>query len=209
MKVVQGRRLASKLVVALVTLAAALALTTAAWPASSPEPDSIYVGEDGGGCGAPITDGDDHVNGSCDPAEAYDIYGEYSRTIDGAVSRCRRVQQYLTFKAIATRMKIWRYTQEVEWCWNGTKITSIQRDRYPQLFDPGAWYWDFKGHTYSSCMTYQDGFSPCWEKRGQSTAYIATQGKFQACIWKGCWTKLPGLYMNINAKGQITSWGTF
>lgn len=163
------------------------------------------------GCGSEPVDVDDpNYDGSCDPVEAVELMSEFSKTLEGVAVRCRTIEERITYRATLGRNKIWDYVQQVEWCWNGITIRRISRIRFPRLSFAGGIYWDFKGHTASSCEA-SGGYSPCSEQAGRSNAYIATQGKFQTitCGVKiFCITKLPGMWVRITAAGKVSGYGS-
>jgi hypothetical protein len=162
------------------------------------------------GCGSePVEVGDPNYDGACGPIESVELGAEFLKTVEGAVVRCRVVEERITYRAKVGGNRIWDYVQQVEWCWNGISIRRINRIRFPRLTWIGGLYWDFKGHTASSCAGTGE-YSPCSELAGRSSAYIATQGKFQSftCGVKVfCITKLPGMWLKANAAGRITGYG--
>jgi hypothetical protein len=179
----------------------------------APEPGEMPYIDGGGtdGCGSlPVEVGDPNYDGACDPLEASEVIGEYAKTIDGYAARCRAVEERITYRATIGRNKIWEYVQQVEWCWNGVTIRRVNRVRFPRLGWAGSVYWDFKGHISSSCLVSGDA-STCSELAGSSTAYIATQGKFQTItcgVRVFCITKVPGFWMRINAAGKVLGYGS-
>ena len=162
-------------------------------------------------CGSePVGVGDPNYDGFCDSAEAVELVGESSKTLEGGAVRCRTIEERITYRAAIARNRIWDYVQQVEWCWNGVTIRRISRIRFPRLSFAGSIYWDFKSHTASSCAASGD-FSPCSEQAGRSSAYIATQGKFQSMtcgIKIFCITKLPGMWVRITASGKVSAYGS-
>jgi len=174
--------------------------------------DQTYGGGGGlDGCGSEAVGvGDPNYDGACDYPETLDSVGEYAKTIDGAASRCRRVEERITYRAAIARTMIWQYVQQIEWCWRGGIIRTVNRIRFPRLSFAGSIYWDFKGHIASSCASWSD-YSTCSELAGRATAYIATQGKFQSfsCGVKlFCITKAPGMWARINGSGKVLDYGT-
>ena len=39
---------------------------------------------------------------------------------------------------------LWKYFQRIDWCYNGSSVTSVSRRRWGETYWPG---WSFKGHT--------------------------------------------------------------
>jgi hypothetical protein len=202
----------------IVLVASLVAILAGAAPAGadvqgSGEPDMVYYEPEGvDGCGsAPVEVGDPNYDGACDPAESVDIGGTFYRTLEGVVLGCRVIEEKITYRAKIARNKIWEYVQQVEWCWNGVTIRAIDRIRFPRLGWAGSVFWDFKGHVASSCAGTSD-YSPCSERAGRSTAYIATQGKFQTitcgAVIFPCVTKVPGMWVKINAAGRVQGYGS-
>jgi hypothetical protein len=197
---------------ALLAIAATAATAGSAYPGTRAPHDMPYV-EPGGpdGCGSPPVDiGNANYDGACDPAQAVDVSAEYNKTVDGAVVRCRVIEEKITYRAKIAKNKIWEYVQQVEWCWNGVTIRRVDRIRFPRLSAAGTVFWDFKGHTASSCVSNGD-YSPCRELAGRPTAYIATQGKFQTVLcglkFFPCITKLPGMWVKISSVGRVLGYG--
>jgi hypothetical protein len=129
--------------------------------------------------------------------------------IDAVASRCRTIEEHITYRASISRVMIWQYVQQVEWCWSGGLIRYVNRIRFPRLSITGGIYWDFKGHIASSCAAWAD-YSPCSEMAGRPSAYIATQGKFQTItcgVKLFCITKTPGMWVMINGYGRVTGFG--
>jgi len=121
-----------------------------------------YVDGGGGadGCGsAPVAVGDPSYDGACDDPEALDMSSEVAKTVNGVVSRCRTVEEHITYRALVSRVLIWQYAQQVEWCWSGGFVTYVNRIRFVRFSTTGGIYWDFKGHIASSCAAWAD-YSP-------------------------------------------------
>jgi hypothetical protein len=107
------------------------------------------------------------------------------------------VWRYLNSWIFGTRL--FTYYQSTNWCYTGSRITWIRRDRWAVITSDGSWMQiDFKGHIGNSCNS-----ENCSEQAGGWTAYISTQGKFQQCAaYYACLTKLPRLQQWINGAGD-------
>ena len=93
----------------------------------------------------------------------------------------------------AAGITVWRYRQEIEWCWNAarTRITSIYRTRWGRTYVP---LWHFRGHIGNATSGGE----------GYSYYRAFTQGKFEWCTWvTGCiYSADPWVTMRTYANGS-------
>jgi len=91
-------------------------------------------------------------------------------------------------------MVVFRYTQQVRWCWSGGVITYFWRDRWPS---DTAFGWTFDGHIGSNCVA-----EHC-SGRGVGTysADAWTQGAFHVCVVWYCPTKYPLVSVWVRGDG--------
>jgi hypothetical protein len=89
---------------------------------------------------------------------------------------------------------VFRYNQQVRWCWRNGVITYFWRDRWPSNT---AFSWDFDGHVGSNC-TYEH----C-SGRGVGTYSTSawTQGHFHACVPSYCLHKYPLVSIWVHGDG--------
>jgi hypothetical protein len=119
-------------------------------------------------------------------AESFDAYAYSAGT-------CR------TRYARATRrnlvgLAVFRYNEQVRWCWRGGAITYFWRDRWPSDTNFG---WSFDGHTGSNC-TYEH----CSGRGVGAYATDAwTQGGFHACVTWYCPHKYPIVDIWVHGDG--------
>jgi hypothetical protein len=99
---------------------------------------------------------------------------------------------------------LWRYWEQVTWCYNGTRIQSVWRDRWPQTY---CCLWSFAGHIYNSCAT-----EHCSElaNGGPFGAHVSTVGTFKGCMAyvTACRDVNPGVTIGFNAHGNwaVNTW---
>jgi hypothetical protein len=65
-------------------------------------------------------------------------------------------------------IRLWGYFQKIDWCWNGTTITSKSPTKWGEVY---TLFWEFKGHKDSS----ESGGV------GSSSYRSWTQGEFALC----------------------------
>jgi hypothetical protein len=137
------------------------------------------------------TQGDGYQYG--DSAEGYEEY--YS---DG--SRCNTVwarRNYNTWFGT----NLWRYYEEVHWCWAYGFITTFQRYRWPDI-NSAPWRWD--GNIASNCAD-ETCTDRSWASYTGTT--VMTRGQFHACAppydW-ACNYQYPTVYIGVNGYG---GWG--
>jgi hypothetical protein len=153
-------------------------------------PSPAAVGPDqcvGGPQGSPSPEcgGEDYESG----------YTEQGNDEDWLInSFCRQVRAYRQFKTWWGHV-VWRYYQRVRWCWNGSVVTSLVRDRWP---DTRCCFWQFFGHVSSNCSEY------CTEKTGHAWENVQTVGSYRYCMaWCGREIN-PGVSISVSGNG---SWG--
>lgn len=122
--------------------------------------------------------------------------GMYAYSPDAYAGRCRTVWAARTRRNLAGFV-VWRYYQQVRWCWNGLAVTYFRRDRWPADTNFG---WMFDGHVGSSCV-----YEHCPGRTGQSSANAWTQGQFHACLKWFCSYKYPIVSITVYANGAWAS----
>jgi hypothetical protein len=142
--------------------------------------------------------GDDSCSGGYDPTygDGYSFYVDNPDGVDYASGNCRTktagIQRVNWFG-----WTMWRYRQQVQWCWSGGVITYINRYRYPSDM---TYTWQFNGHVANSC-----GAENCSDMAGRYSAFLATTGSFSYCSFTwgiGCFeTILPRVNQTITAGG--------
>lgn len=87
--------------------------------------------------------------------------------------------------------KIWEYFQEISWCWDGSQITSLYRNRWGAAYIE---FWQFQGHIGNS----ESGGVYQWSYRAW------TQGQFGHCPpIPGCYEwRYPWLDMTVYGDGN-------
>ena len=91
-------------------------------------------------------------------------------------------------------MILFRYNQQVRWCWRNNRITYFHRDRWPSDTSFG---WSFDRHIGSNC-TYEH----C-PGRGVGTYSTDawTQGSFHVCVTSFCVHKYPIVDIWVHGDG--------
>jgi hypothetical protein len=147
-------------------------------------PDQCFEGPHGSS--SPDCGGQDYENG----------YMEQANDEDWLInSFCRQARAYRQFKTWWGHV-VWRYYQRVRWCWNGSVVTSLVRDRWP---DTRCCFWQFFGHVSSNCSN-----ENCTEKTGHAWENVQTVGSFRYCMaWCGREIN-PGVSISVSGNG---SWG--
>jgi hypothetical protein len=89
---------------------------------------------------------------------------------------------------------VFRYTEQVRWCWNGNAITYFWRDRWPS---GTAFGWSFDGHVGTNCV-----YEHC-PGRGVGTysTNAWTQGHFHVCVPSYCVHKYPIVNIWVHGDG--------
>lgn len=124
--------------------------------------------------------------------------------VGGGVS-CEVVWVQITWKQVITGLLLWRYRQEIEWCWNSSRITSISRNRWGEKNGFPGNPWSFEGHQSSNCNT-----ESCSDRAFGQSQIISTGGKFHACAFVVvfCSTKNPYMEVRIHRGGgfEVVRW---
>jgi hypothetical protein len=172
--------LALRLAVALAGLAAAAVLVPGAARAV---PGPTYQAPDGSYCY--------DLNVDCGWGDIET--GVYGDSWDSYQGTCRTRYARATRRNLAWQM-VFRYNQQVRWCWKGGVITSFWRDRWPS--DTG-WGWSFDGHIGSNCV-----YEHC-SGRGVGTYSTDawSQGSFHACVTWYCPHKYPVVDIWVHGDG--------
>jgi hypothetical protein len=130
-------------------------------------------------------------DGRLPPRDRVDVFCSPVSAPSGA--GCRSVWAGRVRKS-AAGIVVWRYRQEIDWCWNSTRtrITSVFRTRWGKTYVP---LWHFRGHIGNAtaggtCCSYYKAF---------------TQGKFEWCFAQigGCVVeKHPWVTIRVYANGS-------
>ena len=169
--------------------AAVLAVTLSGAAASAVDPGPQYPADS---CQDPNVDCgyDDSTTGvETESAKAYEYSTGTCRT--RWVSARRRNLFYVT---------MYKYNEQVRWCWKNNKITYFWRDRWPS---DTSWGGAFDGHIGSNCI-----YEHC-SGRGVGTYSTDawTQGQFHVCL-KVCVYKYPKVDIWVHGDGGSgASWG--
>jgi hypothetical protein len=116
-------------------------------------------------------------------------------TFNASYGLCRTVWARRTRKNLAGYV-VWRYNEQINFCYNGSAVTLFSRARWPSEV---GWSWGFDGHIGSNC-TYED----CHGRIGSYAEDAWTQGGFHACVIWICTHKYPVVYMTVYGNG---AWG--
>jgi len=93
---------------------------------------------------------------------------EKSKSLSTLSTGSRRAT--MTFEAKnVIGMTLWKYTQQIDWCYDGSKVTSKFRTRYGTVYMP---FWKFNGHIGNQ----EQGGEGQWSYRAW------TQGEFSLCL---------------------------
>lgn len=95
----------------------------------------------------------------------------------------------------AVGIKLWGYYQRIDWCYNGTKVTSVTRNRWVSVYAP---FWSFTKHVGN---VVQGGAN-------QSYYRAFTQGEFKFCVGGdlGCAQYIyPWIDMTVRGNGTYSS----
>jgi hypothetical protein len=158
-------------------------------PEESPPPPPPPSDDGCGGCGDPEAEGYAEDVGPAQEPTFYDHQGS-----------CKAVYWGRQRKTWWGKI-VFRYIEQVAWCWQNGVITYVNRSRWPELY---SWLWNFSGHVSSNCSS-----EGCEELAGAHEVDIRTIGHFEAC--KG-WCFLhsyPGVLIRINGWGGwiAVGWG--
>jgi hypothetical protein len=168
-----------------VALATVLAVATpAAAGEAGPAPEMYFVDSGGGE--------------TVEVEAEEELLLSYGAPDGGACKRVRIERRYRS----PVGLVMLRYWQTVRFCYNGSRVTSIWRNRFASTeLIP----WEFEGHISNSCNS-----EHCEEMAGRYSAYIMTQGQFRGCwLWSWyCDTKTPGVGVEVRGNGTWP-WHTF
>ena len=122
-----------------------------------------------------------------------DVYTESSADYGFARGSCRTRWARATRRNLAW-LVVFRYNEQVRWCWSGGQITYFWRDRWPSDTSFG---WGFDFHIGSNCL-----YEHC-PNRGVGTYSTDawTQGQFHACLPKLCFYKYPLVDIWVHGDG--------
>jgi hypothetical protein len=109
-----------------------------------------------------------------------------------------------TYEQRGTGIDLWRATQLVFWCWNGTRITKIYRALRHWIAWGASLHWSYEGINYNSCDT-----EHCQEQAGDAQhpvriVNISAKLHFRECLAFGigvCQNKYPGVWLRISRGG--------
>lgn len=139
----------------------------------------------------------------CDPADPEcavtfptgDINEGISSGADG--STCRQNTMWIEGRNLVG-WTLWRYNQQIKWCYKGGKITSASRlNRWGTV---SGLVWEFKGHTGSAISG----------GKGKTSYNAWTQGHFAACaVWVCAQHKYPWIRQIGYANGTYSASANF
>lgn len=114
---------------------------------------------------------------------------------------CRVVWARRNFKNLVG-VWLYRYYQQIRFCWNGRTITYFYRDRFVDVnglagFNP----WSFDGHVSTNCQ-YEHCYPGRW---GHWSENAFTQGKFHACFTWLCNYRYPAVSITVYGDGSSDS----
>jgi len=180
-----GPSWAAGMAVMVVGLAALLVLVPAAARAAE-QPGLAQPDYPVDGCSDPNIDCGTAEYDSDVMTESWDAYASSRGT-------CRTRWARATRKNLVW-MVVFRYYEQVRWCWKDGKITYFWRDRWPANTSFG---WAFNGHIGSNCI-----YEHC-NGRGVGTYSTDawTQGAFHACVPQFCLYKYPLVDIWVHGDG--------
>jgi hypothetical protein len=143
---------------------------------------------------------------SPDGSTCYDVYVDcgYGAIETGVFTESFQAYQYApgscrTRWAKAVRknlagLAVFKYNEQIRWCWRNNAITYFWRDRWPS---DTAWGWSFDGHINGNCI-----YEHC-SGRGVGTYSTDawTQGAFHACITWYCPHRYPVVDIWVHGDG--------
>jgi hypothetical protein len=93
---------------------------------------------------------------------------------------------------------VFKYNEQVRWCWRDNKITYFWRDRWAS---DTHWGWAFDGHIGSNCI-----YEHCPNRgTGSYSTDAWTQGRFHVCL-KFCLYKYPIVGIWVHGDGGSGAW---
>jgi hypothetical protein len=157
------------------------------------------------------------LGGSADPNMCddcgydYDSFNDYGDTYDeaggadgyGYYAACKSPYVVTTYRNNFGH-DLWRYYQQLYFCWEAGGLTYIHRSRWAWVTSHWMNGWGFHGHVSTNC--YSETCHGHW--LGHSWARYWTQGKFEVCnLWKfGCRSRHPLIGIDVNAWGGWSGW---
>lgn len=84
--------------------------------------------------------------------------------------------------------KLWSYFQRIDWCYNGSKVTSTYRNRWGETYYP-FWNWQHNGNSTSGGT-------------GSTYYYAWTQGQFALCVNGQGWGCIQYSYPWVDQRGD-------
>ena len=171
----------------LATLAAGIALALVLLPgAVRADPGADDPGYPVPDCDDPYIDCGTGEGDSGVLTESWDKY-------DGSPGTCRTRWARATRKNLL-HMVVFRYYEQVRWCWQNNLITYFWRDRWPSDTSFG---WSFDGHIGTNCR-----YEHC-PGRGVGTyrTNAWTQGHFHVCVPSYCPHKYPLVNIWVHGDG--------
>lgn len=108
-------------------------------------------------------------------------------------SSCNRLVTVVTGRNTYGQ-QLWRYIQQIDWCYNGSRITDLFRRRWGEV---SMSFWEYHGHIGN----FESGGVGSWSYRAW------TQGKFSLCFpVVGCFQhRYPWIDQTVRANGTA-SW---
>jgi hypothetical protein len=171
----------------LVAVIAGLGALAGSLPASADtQPPPQYQSGDGSDCYDPNVD--------CGYAELETgVLTESFDAYERSPGTCRTRYVRATRRNLA-RFIVFRYNEQVRWCWRGNAITYFWRDRWPSNT---AFGWGFDGHINGNCI-----YEHCSGRGvGRYSTDAWTQGSFHACITWYCPHRYPTVDIWVHGDG--------
>jgi len=110
----------------------------------------------------------------------------------GATNACRWVTVSRWYNN-ALGMRLFTYYERIDWCYNGSTITSVSRTRWGEV---GAPFWEFKGHVGSTTS----GGTGQWSYRAWTQGHYALCMPYVLCAQH----KYPWIDITVRANGTYS-----
>jgi hypothetical protein len=170
------------------TAAAATTSDPGTGPAAKVQPNSIPPDD---GPAYPV-----EISGYSE-GDAYASPEDAGYSWDGSYARCKTVHAYRNWRNVWGAL-LWRYFEQIRFCWNGVVVTNFYRDRWAEVYSvAGVTAWSFDGHTGTNCV-YEHCYPGRW---GHWYEQAWTQGKFHACVIWICNYKYPVVSITVYGNG--------